>query len=104
MANPVLPNTFGSNYLRSLNTAIMNKNPDLIVYPLIIFDFLASAVRPLRQQQPFFVTRPDYLKSFWPKWITLIERRNGNYDAAALAVLTAYVKKGGLYEVDLDTL
>lgn len=91
--------TSGSIYIKRLIDAITQKNPALIVQPLITFDQLAS-----RGLQPFFNNRPDYIRKFWPKWPKLIKRKYGDHDAAAFVVLTAYVKHGGLFEVDLDCL
>src|SRR5579872_183108 len=108
MANlVVLPTTFSLRNLEILNIDIMCKELKYVGYSnaLVIFDALVSEGRPYNQRQPFFQARPKYIKeSFWPKWTKLRERRKNDFDAAALAVLTAYVKNGGLFEVDLDTL
>jgi len=95
----VLPDDLDSDNIKTLIEAMKKKDPTLITNPMMTFDFLASGVR-----QPFFAERSDYLKNLWPKWQCLVQRCEGDYNVAALVVLTAYVQNGGLFEVDLDTL
>jgi hypothetical protein len=99
MAQCILPDALDSNDLKNLIEAMKKEDPTLITNPMVTFDYLTSDPR-----QPFFAARPNFLKSLWPKWERLVQRHQCDYDVAALVLLSAYMRNGGLYEVDLDCL